>query len=100
MLVASDSGAPRKVFAVFLLTALFAGTAGAQTYRTGQPVEPAFEGWRPNDEGGFNMMFGYMNENWDETPDVPVGEHNHFEPGDPDRGQPAHFLPRRQSLHI
>jgi len=89
------SGSPRKIFAVFLLTALFAGAAGAQTYRFGQHVEPAFEGWRPNDEGGFNMMFGYMNENWDETPDVPVGGHNYFEPGEADRGQPEHFLPRR-----
>ena len=22
------------------------------------------------------MMFGYMNENWEEEPDVEVGEHN------------------------
>ena len=95
MLVACGSGTPRQKFAIFLLTALMAGAAGAQTYRTGQHVEPAFEGWRPNDEGGYNLMFGYMNENWEEAPDVPVGEHNYFEPGDPDRGQPGHFLPRR-----
>lgn len=95
MLVTSGSGTPRKYIAILLLTVFCAGGASAQTYRSGQPVEPAFEGWRPNDEGGFNMMFGYMNENWEETPDVPVGEHNYFEPGDPDRGQPAHFLPRR-----
>ena len=95
MLVASWSGEPRQKFAIFLLTALLAGVAGAQTYRTGQHVEPAFEGWRPNDEGGYNLMFGYMNENWEETPDVPVGEHNYFEPGEPDRGQPGYFLPRR-----
>ena len=94
MLVSSNSGAPRKLV-LLVLTAMFAGAVGAQTYRSGQSVEPAFEGWRPNDEGGFNMMFGYMNENWEETPDVPVGELNFFEPGEPDRGQPEHFLPRR-----
>ena len=101
MPVSSGSGAPRKMFAAFPLACLFVmllavgAAASAQTYRFGQHVEPAFEGWRPNDEGGFNMMFGYMNENWDETPDVPVGEHNYFEPGEADRGQPEHFLPRR-----
>jgi hypothetical protein len=69
--------------------------AMAQTYTSGQHVEPAFEGWHPNPDGTFNMMFGYMNENWEEEPDVPVGENNYFSPGEADRGQPAHFLPRR-----
>jgi hypothetical protein len=41
------------------------------------------------------MMFGYMNENWEEEPEVSVGEENFFTPGDQDRGQPTHFLPRR-----
>ncbi len=27
--------------------------------------------------------------------DIPIGPDNHFEPGDPDRGQPTHFLPNR-----
>ena len=66
-----------------------------QTYRSGQHVEPAFEGWRPNEDGTFNMMFGYMNENWEEEPGVEVGEDNYFSPGEADRGQPTHFLPRR-----
>lgn len=78
------------------LSALLASTAAqAQTYTHDQHVEPAFEGWRPNEDGTFNMMFGYMNENWEESPDVPVGENNFFSPGEPDRGQPTHFLPRR-----
>lgn len=78
-----------------LVTALLAQAGLAQTYTRGQHVEPAFEGWRPNEDGTFNMMFGYMNENWEETPDVPVGEDNFFSPGEADRGQPTHFLPRR-----
>jgi len=41
------------------------------------------------------MMFGYMNENWQEEPNVAVGDENFFSPGDVDRGQPTHFLPRR-----
>ncbi len=95
MPVSSYSGASRQLFAALLLTVFVTGGAAAQTYLSGQPVEPAFEGWRPNDEGGFNMMFGYMNENWKESPDVLVGEHNFFSPGEADRGQPEHFLPRR-----
>jgi len=67
----------------------------SQTYRSGQYVEPAFEGWRPNPDGSFSMMFGYMNENWEEEPDAEIGEDNFFSPGEADRGQPTHFLPRR-----
>ena len=84
-----------KVIAGILLTVLCAHSVFAQTYSKGRHVEPAFEGWRPNDDGTFSMMFGYMNENWEETPNMPVGENNNFSPGDMDRGQPTHFLPRR-----
>ena len=84
-----------KVIAGILLTVLCAHSVFAQTYSKGRHVEPAFEGWRPNDDGTFSMMFGYMNENWEETPDMPVGENNNFSPGDMDRDQPTHFLPRR-----
>lgn len=45
-------------------------------------------------------MFGYMNENWLEEPDVPVGENNFFAPGDADRGQPTRFLPRRNRFNF
>jgi len=83
---------------IALLTAsalAFTSLASAQTYRAGQHIEPAYEGWRQNEDGSYNFMFGYMNENWEETPFVPVGEDNYFSPGEADRGQPTHFLPRR-----
>ena len=72
-------------------------TANTQmlSYSRGQTVSPAFEGWEKNDDGSFNMMFGYMNRNWEEEVDVPVGAENGFSPGEADRGQPTHFLPRR-----
>jgi len=72
----------------------------ADTYQTGEHVEPAYEGWRPNADGTFSFMFGYMNENWLEEPIVPVGENNFFSPGDQDRGQPTNFLPRRNRFHF
>lgn len=84
-----------NVSLLLLFLACISASANGQTYRSGQHIEPAFEGWRPNPDGSFNMMFGYMNENWEEEPDVEVGEHNFFSPGEADRGQPTHFLPRR-----
>jgi hypothetical protein len=69
--------------------------SAAQTYSSGQPVWPAFEGWEKNDDGSFTFLFGYMNENWQEELDVPIGPDNNIEPGGPDRGQPTHFQPRR-----
>jgi hypothetical protein len=61
---------------------------------SGQPVAPVYEGFDLNPDGSFNMWFGYMNRNYEEEVDVPIGPDNHFEPGD-DRGQPTHFIPRR-----
>jgi hypothetical protein len=86
--------------AAAVLVALFvaAGTAGAQTrfsYSSGQPLEPAYEGWAKNPDGSYTMYFGYMNTNWQQEFDIPIGPDNHFEPGNPDMGQPTHFQPRR-----
>ena len=67
----------------------------AQTYSSGQNASPAFEGWERNDDGTFDFVFGYMNRNWEEELNVPVGPDNAIEPGGPDRGQPTRFLPRR-----
>ncbi len=59
---------------------------------------PVFEGWERNADGSFNMVFGYMNRNYEEQVDVPVGAANFLEPGPPDQGQPAHFYARRQQF--
>ncbi len=69
--------------------------AAAQSYSSGQPVWPAFEGWEKNADGTFNLVFGYMNDNWEEELNVPIGPDNNFSPGPADQGQPTHFLPRR-----
>lgn len=81
------------LIAVFVVVT--SSPALADTYQFGQHIEPAYEGWRPNADGTFSFMFGYMNENWTEQPDVAIGDNNFFSPGDADRGQPTHFLPRR-----
>jgi hypothetical protein len=78
--------------------AAFVQPAAAQmrfTYNKGQSIEPSFEGWMPDKDGSFTLYFGYMNPNWQEQLDVPIGPQNSIEPGGPDQGQPTHFYPRR-----
>ena len=86
------------LLAVFLL--VFPSLALADTYQQGRHVEPAYEGWRPNPDGTFSFLFGYMNENWSEEPNAAIGDNNSFSPGDADRGQPTHFLPRRNRFNF
>lgn len=74
-----------------------ASTASAQslTYSRGQAVAPAYEGWEEDADGSKYFLFGYMNRNWEEELDVPIGPDNGFNIGGADQGQPTHFLPRR-----
>jgi len=87
-------------FAVSLTAALVAVAAlSAQTqYARGQDVAPTFEGWEPNPDGSFSMVFGYLNRNYQEEVDIPIGPNNNIDTGQPgsDHGQPTHFYPRRQ----
>jgi hypothetical protein len=69
--------------------------AQSLTYSSGQPVVPGYEGWEEEADGTKYFLFGYMNRNWEEEVDVPVGPANGFDIGGPDLGQPTHFLPRR-----
>jgi len=64
-------------------------------YSSGQNAAPSFEGWELKPDGTFDLVFGYLNRNLDEELDIPIGPGNNVEPGGPDRGQPTHFLPRR-----
>src|SRR5216684_8744346 len=87
----------RVALTVLLIVMAFAGMR-AQTrysYLSGQSMSPAFEGWWENDDGSFSLFFGYMNSNWSQEFDIPVGPENNLEPGGPDQGQPTHFYPRR-----
>lgn len=69
--------------------------AQSLSYTKGQNVSPAFEGWEEAADGSKYFLFGYMNRNWEEELNVPVGSDNSFSPVTPDQGQPTHFLPRR-----
>jgi hypothetical protein len=90
--------AVRRLIVAGAVVGLSVCAANAQTrfaYSSGQSLEPAYEGWMQNPDGSYTLYFGYMNTNWQQDFDIPVGPANHFEPGDPDRGQPTHFYPRR-----
>jgi hypothetical protein len=65
------------------------------SYTKGQNISPAYEGWEVGADGAKYFLFGYMNRNWEEEIDVPVGPENGFNLGGADQGQPTHFLPRR-----
>jgi hypothetical protein len=71
------------------------GAEAQLTYSRGQNISPAYEGWEKNEDGSFNFLFGYMNRNWEEELDIPIGADNNIQPGEFDQGQPTHFLPRR-----
>ena len=58
-------------------------------------ITPVYEGWVPNADGSYDLMFGYLNREWEEEVSIPIGAANSMEPAGPDLGQPAHFFPRR-----
>jgi hypothetical protein len=62
----------------------------------GASVTPAYEGWYDNADGTHSFLIGYFNRNTASEIDVPIGPTNHFEPGNPDLGQPTHFLTGRR----
>ena len=59
---------------------------------SGGPVIPFFEGWQPNPDGTYDLVFGYWNVNTEEVLDIPIGPDNFIEPREFDGMQPTHFL--------
>jgi len=91
--------APRGIAVFFLAAVVIVGTRPATAqlkFLRGQNIAPIYEGWRRDPSGAIRMYFGYLNRNYEEVLDIPLGPGNGFEPGDVDRGQPTHFLTRRQ----
>jgi hypothetical protein len=62
-------------------------------YASGQSVQPVFEGWEKNPDGTYSMWFGYLNRNYEQRLNVPVGPNNGF--NGEDMGQTEVFEPRR-----
>ena len=81
--------------AVLAMLSMGQDARAQQSFATGQSISPAYEGWVQNEDGSFDLVFGYMNRNWEQVVGVPVGPENTIEPGGPDQGQPTRFQPRR-----
>ena len=88
---------PPLVLAALLAVVQLPTELPSTKFNSGQDVQPYFEGWIRNKDGSFDMVFGYLNRNWQEELPIPAGPDNMVEPGGPDRGQPTYFLPRRQA---
>jgi hypothetical protein len=90
--------------AATLIAAVALRRAGAQDqqerFTHGQTIAPAYEGFEENPDGTFNLVFGYLNRNYEEVLDIPIGPANSIEPGGPDQGQPTLFLPRRRRFEF
>ena len=94
--------APRILAAGVVIGALCAETLplaaqiplGSRSGR-GQTVTPAYEGWYENADGTLSLSFGYMNRNFEETVEIPLGPDNTIDPAEFQGAQPTHFAPRR-----
>ena len=91
-----------KPFTVVLAAACLAGAWQLSAPSRSRCRMPAVRTSRPPTKAGKKIadgakyfVFGYMNRNWEEEIDVPVGPDNGFNIGGADQGQPTHFLPRR-----
>jgi hypothetical protein len=83
------------ILAALGIAGLSLASPGAQVQPTTPNVTPVYEGWLSNPDGSFDLVFGYMNREWDKETFVPIGPANTMEPGGPDLGQPTNFFPRR-----
>jgi hypothetical protein len=91
----------RWAFGLCLILAVGPMIAGGQAptsfvHKAGSDVVPIYEGWYKNPDGTISVSFGYLNRNYEEELDIPLGAANRIEPGPEDQGQPTHFFPRRQ----
>ena len=86
--------------AATLVAVALRGSSAQEQFTRGQSVTPAYEGFEANPDGTFTLVFGYLNRNYEEVLDIPIGPANNIEPGGPDQGQPTYFLPRRRRFEF
>jgi hypothetical protein len=65
-------------------------------YDSGQTVQPIYQGWTANEDGTFNLHFGYLNRNYSEELHIPIGADNEFDMAGLDiiPNQPTYFHTR------
>lgn len=62
----------------------------------GQTIQPIFQGWSRNDDGSFDMHFGYLNRNYSDELHIPIGADNFIDMAGLDniQNQPTYFQTR------
>jgi hypothetical protein len=92
-----DGRQSRRALLVAALALLTLASLAAQVPvpKVNDNITPVYEGWLPNDDGSFDLVFGYLNREWEGETSIPLGADNTMDPGGPDQGQPTNFFPRR-----
>src|SRR5438552_18061759 len=83
------------ILAALLLAGQLPTELPTTKFTSDQDIQPYYEGWIRNQDGSFDLVFGYFNRNWQEELAIPAGPDNINGPGDPDRREPTYFLQRR-----
>jgi hypothetical protein len=88
---------PRHALLVAVIAVATLASAAAQVPvpKDNDNITPVYEGWLPDDDGSFDLVFGYMNREWEGETSIPLGPANTMDPDGPDHGQPTNFFPRR-----
>ena len=96
------SGRRAGALCACLITGVCLAMPAAQVLPASLNITPVYEGWLPNPDGSFELLFGYFNREWDGPVTIPLGPENTMEPGGPDLGQPTNFFPRRNrfTFHV
>jgi hypothetical protein len=86
---------PSLLVAAIAIAMLASAAAQVPVPKDNDNITPVYEGWLPNDDGSFDLVFGYMNREWEGETSIPLGPGNTMDPAGPDHGQPTNFFPRR-----
>ncbi len=76
------------------------GRVSAQVPVADNNITPVYEGWVPNPDGSFELMFGYLNREWDEEISIPLVVRNTIDPGGPGSRTADQLFPAPQSLRV
>ena len=74
---------------------------GAQeSFSSGQNIAPVYEGWEQNRDGSFNLVFGYLNRNWEEETRSARRPRQHARAGRTRSGAANSLSPAAQPFHL
>ena len=63
-------------------------------------ITPVYEGWLPNPDGSFELLFGYMNREWSGETHIPIGPSNTHGAGRPGSGPADELFPAPEPVRV